>query len=88
MNMFCYQCQDTGNGKGCTGSGACGKTDEPANLQDLLIWLLKGMAFYTHPLFSRGAAADTALKRAAGVLVAECLFTTVTNTDFDPGRRH
>jgi hydroxylamine reductase len=44
MNMFCYQCQETGNGKGCTALGVCGKTDETANLQDLLIYVVKGLA--------------------------------------------
>jgi hydroxylamine reductase len=75
--MFCYQCQETGSGKGCTGLGVCGKTDETANLQDLLIWLLKGLSLY---------ASSMVEKRTAGVLAAECLFATVTNTNFDSAR--
>ncbi len=75
--MFCYQCQETGSGKGCTALGVCGKSDETANLQDLLIWLLKGMSFY---------AGSMVEKRTAGVITAECLFATVTNTNFDASR--
>ncbi len=85
MNMFCYQCQDAGFGKGCTSMGACGKTDETANLQDLLIWLLKGLAVCACRLDEKGMLSSSQ-KRTAGTLVTECLFTTVTNTDFDPQR--
>lgn len=77
MNMFCYQCQETGNGKGCTGLGVCGKSDETANLQDLLIWLLRGLSLYAPGMRD---------KRAAGVLAAECLFSTITNTNFESAR--
>lgn len=80
MNMFCYQCQETGNGQGCTALGVCGKTDETASMQDLTIWLLKGMSFYA------AACADPAARRRAGVLACEVLFSTVTNTNFDPER--
>ena len=44
--MFCYQCEQTANGKGCTKQGVCGKTPEVANLQDLLIFQLKGISCY------------------------------------------
>ncbi len=80
MNMFCYQCQETGNGKGCRYEGSCGKTDEVANLQDVLIYSLKGSAFYLRQLD------DEKVKRESGMLAAECLFATVTNTNFDPER--
>lgn len=86
MNMFCYQCQETGNGKGCTAMGICGKTDETANLQDLLIYLLQGMSFFASIVFKDDKNADTALLRQTGNLTTEALFTTVTNTDFDPER--
>ncbi|OGS35049.1 MAG: hydroxylamine reductase, partial [Elusimicrobia bacterium RIFOXYB2_FULL_49_7] len=86
MNMFCYQCQETGNGKGCTTQGICGKTDETANLQDLLIYLLQGMSFYALPLFHDKKTTDTEFLRKTGVFVAECLFTTITNTNFDAER--
>ena len=44
--MFCYQCEQTANGKGCTRLGVCGKTPEIANLQDLLIYQVKGISCY------------------------------------------
>ena len=44
MNMFCFQCQEAAQGKGCTVKGVCGKTPETAQLQDLLIYALKGLA--------------------------------------------
>lgn len=45
MSMFCYQCQEASQGVGCTVRGICGKTDDVANLQDLLIFTLKGISF-------------------------------------------
>ncbi|MCB4792127.1 MAG: hydroxylamine reductase [Elusimicrobia bacterium] len=86
MNMFCYQCQETGNGKGCTALGMCGKTDETANLQDLLIYTLKGLAFYARFIFSSGKPFNLELKRKTGVIITESLFATITNTNFDPSR--
>lgn len=80
MHMFCFQCQETGNGKGCIEAGICGKSDETANLQDLLIYSLKGLAFYAHQI------SDEKLKRETGILITECLYSTVTNTNFDPQR--
>lgn len=80
MNMFCYQCQETGNRKGCTYEGVCGKTDETANLQDVLIYSLKGLAFYAMRI------ADESDRRECGMLAAQCLFSTITNTNFDPAR--
>lgn len=80
MHMFCYQCQETSNRKGCTETGICGKTDETANLQDLLIFCLKGMAFYARLL------TDEKAKKEAGILATECLYATVTNTNFDSQR--
>ena len=53
--MFCYQCEQTANGKGCTKEGVCGKTAEVANLQDLLIFQIKGISYY----------AETASKKTA-----------------------
>ena len=44
MDMFCYQCQEAAKGTGCTTCGVCGKTPEVAALQDLVIWLLKGLS--------------------------------------------
>ena len=52
--MFCYQCEQTANGKGCTKQGVCGKTPEVANLQDLLIFQLKGISCYGDILLKKG----------------------------------
>lgn len=79
MHMFCYQCQETSMERGCTYFGACGKSDETANLQDLLIHLLRGIAFWAE---SQGEAE----KREAGLFISRALFMTVTNTNFDPDR--
>ena len=79
--MFCYQCEQTAKGEGCTISGVCGKDPVVAALQDLLIENLTGIAFYAHKLHGLGVAtpeADTA--------IIEGLFTTVTNVNFDPER--
>ncbi|MBN2780382.1 MAG: hydroxylamine reductase, partial [Candidatus Marinimicrobia bacterium] len=48
MGMFCCQCQETAKGTGCTAVGVCGKTDEVSNLQDLLIFVVKGVSFLAH----------------------------------------
>ena len=80
MNMFCYQCQETGNRKGCTSEGVCGKSDETANLQDVLIYCLKGLAYCLRQV----PAGE--LTPESGMLVTECLFATVTNTNFDSKR--
>jgi hydroxylamine reductase len=82
MHMFCYQCQETGEGKGCTHTGECGKSEEAANLQDLLIYVLKGIGILNDARFKTGGAID----RKTGMFVCHALFTTVTNTNFDPNR--
>ncbi len=79
MHMFCYQCQETSMERGCAYFGACGKSDETANLQDLLIHLLRGVAFWAERAGEGG-------KREAGLFISESLFMTVTNTNFDPDR--
>lgn len=84
MHMFCYQCQETGEGRACTHGGQCGKSEEVANLQDLLIYTLKGIAILNDALIRSGGAVD----RAAGQFVCYALFSTVTNTNFDPDRLH
>lgn len=77
--MFCYQCEQTANGKGCTRQGVCGKTPEVANLQDLLIFQLKGISCYGKMLQDQGEKLDK------GVIsfIENCLFTTLTNVNFD-----
>ena len=78
--MFCYQCDQTANGKGCTKQGVCGKTPEVANLQDLLIFQLKGISCYGDILLKKGMRPE---KRVVS-FVENCLFTTLTNVNFDP----
>jgi hydroxylamine reductase len=79
--MFCYQCEETAKGTGCTIKGACGKEAVTAGLQDVLIELCKGIA-------ARNTAAMAAGKgnRDAGTFIAEALFATLTNTNFDDSR--
>lgn len=78
--MFCYQCEQTANGKGCTKQGVCGKTPEVANLQDLLIFQLKGISCYGDILLKKGMRPE---KRVVS-FVENFLFTTLTNVNFDP----
>jgi len=79
--MFCYQCEQTAKGTGCTSGGVCGKTPEAAVLQDLLVHAVKGIAMYAHRLRKLGGRDGE-----IDVFVVEALFSTVTNVDFDPGR--
>ncbi len=81
MNMFCYQCEQTGNGLACTRVGVCGKSPEASLLQDLLLHQLKGIGFLGHQLRELGYADGS-----TDLFVAEALFSTVTNVDFDPRR--
>ncbi len=78
-SMFCYQCEQTMGGKGCTKSGVCGKTPEIANLQDLLIYQLKGISCYVKPLLEKGEHIDKEIVK----FVENALFTTLTNVNFD-----
>lgn len=78
MSMFCYQCQETAKGTGCTIRGVCGKTADVANLQDLLIYALKGIS--TFALQARQAGITTA---KADKFIMEGLFATITNANFD-----
>lgn len=77
--MFCYQCEQTAGGKGCTKMGICGKTPEVANLQDLLIYQLKGISCYAEPLIEKDELIDKEVVR----FVENSLFTTLTNVNFD-----
>jgi hydroxylamine reductase len=81
MRMFCYQCEQTAKGTGCTAFGVCGKDPDTAALQDLLILAAKGVAQYAHRAAKLGAR-----DRDVDVFVVEALFTTVTNVNFDPER--
>ncbi|MFC1508926.1 hydroxylamine reductase [Candidatus Omnitrophota bacterium] len=79
--MFCYQCEQTKNGTGCTKIGICGKDSDTAALQDLLIYAAKGISMYAARASKAGVS-----NRDANVFVVEALFTTVTNVNFDPER--
>lgn len=77
--MFCYQCEQTANGKGCTKLGVCGKTPEIANLQDLLIFQIKGISCYGKALAANGHEID----KSVISFIESVLFTTLTNVNFD-----
>ncbi len=77
--MFCYQCQETAGCTGCTRSGVCGKKPETARLQDLLIYVTKGLAAVTTQLRAEGTEPDAAVNH----LISVNLFTTITNANFD-----
>lgn len=62
-SMFCYQCEQTAGGKGCTKVGVCGKTAEIANLQDLLIYQLKGIACYGKNILDQGKKVDESVSK-------------------------
>lgn len=79
--MFCYQCEQTASGKGCTITGICGKNPETAALQDLLVDVSKGIAKFAHRAGQLGVR-----DRDVDVFTSEALFTTVTNVNFDPWR--
>ena len=78
MSMYCYQCQEALGGKACTLKGVCGKTPEVANLQDLLVYVLKGIAARVI-----GAKLDVATLGPTNRKVVESLFATITNANFD-----
>ncbi len=81
MSMFCYQCQETAKGTGCTIKGVCGKEESTAGLQDLLVFILKGLAVADREVRKQGKDnADT------GMFVAQAMFATITNANFDNAR--
>ncbi|MDA3789068.1 MAG: hydroxylamine reductase [Desulfobacula sp.] len=77
--MFCFQCQETAKNQGCTIKGVCGKENDTANLQDLLIYNLKGISVIASAAQAQGAATP----REIGLFVAQALFTTITNTNYN-----
>lgn len=77
--MFCYQCEQTAGGKGCTKVGVCGKTPDIACMQDLLIYQLKGISSYAMLLIEKGEKIDKDIVS----FVENSLFTTLTNVNFD-----
>ncbi len=81
MSMFCYQCQEASKGTGCTVQGVCGKTDDVANMQDLLIYVLKGISIYATRARELGVENEEINK-----FVVNGLFMTITNANFDKAR--
>ncbi|MCU4165734.1 hydroxylamine reductase [Carboxylicivirga caseinilyticus] len=81
MSMFCYQCQEAAKGEGCTIKGVCGKEDSTANLQDLLVYVTKGVSLVTEIAKKNSVAIDKADK-----FVFEALFVTITNANFDDNK--
>ena len=78
--MFCFQCEQTAGGKGCTKLGVCGKTPEIAAMQDLLIYQLKGISCYVAKLLEKGEKLD----KLWVTFIENSLFMTLTNVNFDP----
>ncbi|MGI6534032.1 MAG: hydroxylamine reductase, partial [Peptococcia bacterium] len=78
MSMFCYQCQETAKGTGCTLRGVCGKTSEVANLQNLLLYVVKGISVFGVKL--REAKLEN---KKMDQFMIEGLFSTITNVNFD-----
>ena len=79
--MFCYQCEQTAKGQGCTVVGVCGKTPEVATLQDLLVYTLRGLSQVAIEAGKIGVKDEK-----IGVFTCEALFATLTNVNFDPDR--
>ena len=78
-NMFCYQCQETAGCTGCTRVGVCGKTADVAAMQDLLVYVTKGLSAVTTALRAQGLPVDGTVNH----LITLNLFTTITNANFD-----
>ena len=79
INMFCYQCQETAGCTGCTVKGVCGKTPEVARIQDLLVYVTKGISEVTTKLRVEGKT----ISKEDNHLITLNLFTTITNANFD-----
>ncbi len=80
--MFCFQCEQTIGGKGCTKAGNCGKDSEVAALQDLLIYQLKGIGYCGQKLLEKGIKIDDETDK----FIMDATFSTLTNVNFDPER--
>ena len=79
QHMFCYQCQETAGCKGCTRVGVCGKQPDVAAMQDLLVYVTKGLSAVTTALRAQGEAVEGEINH----LITLNLFTTITNANFD-----
>ncbi|ACF13521.1 hybrid cluster protein [Chloroherpeton thalassium ATCC 35110] len=81
MSMFCFQCQEALKGEGCTAIGVCGKTSEVSNLQDLLVYVLKGISICQNEARKQGVS-----RKEADTFIMDGLFMTITNVNFDDSR--
>ena len=81
MSMFCFQCQEAAKGTGCSVAGVCGKKEDTAGLQDLLVYNLKGLA-----LVAEEAKKQDQLDASIGLFICQALFATITNANFDNPR--
>ena len=81
MSMFCYQCEQTSHGSGCTNFGICGKDPDTAALQDLVVYVAKGISILANRARKLGV-----VDHEVDVITLEAMFATVTNVDFDPKR--
>jgi len=81
MSMFCFQCQEAAKGTGCTAVGVCGKKEDTAQLQDLLVFTLKGLSVVAAEAKKQGK-----LDKSVGLFIAQGLFATITNANFDNDR--
>src|SRR5664279_1716037 len=79
--MFCYQCEQTSKGEGCQAIGVCGKDETTATLQDVLIYVVKGISMYAHRARQLGAADPE-----VDAFAIQAIFATLTNVNFDPER--
>jgi hydroxylamine reductase len=79
--MFCYQCEQTAKGTGCTIQGVCGKAPDVSALQDLLVYALKGLALYAQEGRKLGVR-----DKEADAFTSDGLFAVITNANFDPQR--
>lgn len=78
--MFCYQCQESAKNTGCTIKGVCGKSDEEANLMDLLVYVTKGISIFSQMARENNVSYD---KETTDRFVIDALFATITNANFD-----
>jgi hydroxylamine reductase len=81
MSMFCYQCQEASKNIGCSIKGVCGKSPEVANLQDLLLYVTKGVAWWSHQ-----ADVQNIEHKAAEKYIIDSMFITITNANFDANK--
>ncbi len=81
MSMFCYQCQEAAGNKGCSKIGVCGKKSETSNLQDLLIYIVKGISIYAEDIAETGE-----VDNSVGFFTVKALFATITNANFDDAK--